>query len=116
MRATGAATVLHVKSLGESLKFYTDVLGFDEEFRYGDYAGVRSGEALIHLSAHSTNTKPAGSGHVYIFCDDVDSYYAEITAKGAQAKSEPRDYPYGMRDFEVVDVDGNFLAFGSESS
>jgi hypothetical protein len=26
-----------------------------------------------------------------------------------------KDYPYGMRDFEVNDLDGNQLSFGMES-
>jgi hypothetical protein len=27
----------------------------------------------------------------------------------------PRNYDYGMRDFDVVDLDGNQLTFGMES-
>jgi hypothetical protein len=27
----------------------------------------------------------------------------------------PQDYAYGMRDFDVVDLDGNHLTFGMES-
>jgi len=26
----------------------------------------------------------------------------------------PKDYPYGMRDFDAFDLDGNQLSFGSE--
>ena len=29
---------------------------------------------------------------------------------------EPKDYPYGMRDFDVLDLDGNQLCFGMEST
>jgi predicted enzyme related to lactoylglutathione lyase len=115
MTIESAAAVFHVKHLAASLKFYTEVLGFQKEFEFGEYAGIKSGGASIHLSAHTTNAKPVGSGHIYLFCTEVDSYYREITSKGARPKGEPKDYPYGMRDFEVEDPDGNFLAFGCES-
>jgi hypothetical protein len=26
----------------------------------------------------------------------------------------PKDYPYGMRDFNVLDLDGNEICFGKE--
>jgi hypothetical protein len=28
---------------------------------------------------------------------------------------EPKDYPFGMRDFSIKDLDGNQLSFGMES-
>jgi hypothetical protein len=30
-------------------------------------------------------------------------------------KSDPKDYPYGMRDFMAVDPDRNHLAFGCKA-
>ena len=30
-------------------------------------------------------------------------------------KASSKDYPYGMRDFDVIDIDGNPLCFGMES-
>lgn len=115
MNVHSAASVFHVKNLRSSLKFYTEVLGFEEDFEYGEYAGVKRGNALIHLAEHSTNAMPVGSGHIYIFCDEVDPYYDNIKGKGAETKRAPQDAPYGMRDFEIVDIDGNSLAFGCES-
>jgi uncharacterized glyoxalase superfamily protein PhnB len=45
----------------------------------------------------------------------VDVLYQELTSRGARALNEPKDYPYGMRDFHVHDLDGNHLCFGMES-
>lgn len=39
----------------------------------------------------------------------------EMKARGARTLGEPKDYPYGMRDFNVLDLDGNELCFGMES-
>ena len=44
MKVQGVAPVFQVSSLGDSLKYYKEVLGFTEEFRFGDYAGVRAVE------------------------------------------------------------------------
>lgn len=114
MKAHVATPVFQVSNLDAALKYYTEVLGFTEDFRFGDYAGVQLGEACIHLSGHSIHDRPVGGGTAYIFCDEVDGFWGTIKSHGAQVKTEPQDYPYGMRDFMVVDLDGNHLSFGCE--
>ena len=115
MKSLSAASVFQVANVESALRFYTDVLGFSEDFRFGDYAGVKFGDVCIHLCGHSVHKRPVGGGTVYVFCDEVDSYYAEIEAKGASAKCAPRNYDYGMRDFTAVDLDGNHVTFGCEA-
>lgn len=115
MKTQGSATTFHVSDVDASLKYYTEVLGFTEPFRFGDYAGVEHGEVQIHLSGPgATNKKIVGQGSLYIFCDDVNAYHAEIAARGARIQAPPRDYEYGMRDFVAEDPDGNQVAFGQE--
>jgi uncharacterized glyoxalase superfamily protein PhnB len=43
---------------------------------------------------------------------DVDRIYAEVSGRGARLLNQPEDRDYGMRDFDVVDADGNQLTFG----
>jgi hypothetical protein len=33
-------------------------------------------------------------------------------ARGARVLNAPKDYPYGLRDFDLDDLDGNRLTFG----
>ena len=47
-----------------------------------------------------------------VFVSDVDGVYAELAARGAKVLKPPQNYDYGMRDFDVVDLDGNQLTFG----
>jgi catechol 2,3-dioxygenase-like lactoylglutathione lyase family enzyme len=116
MKTHGSATTFHVSDLTASLQFYTSLLGFSERFRFGDYAGIQHGEVHIHLSGpKSTNKRTVGQAGIYIFCDDVDSYYAEIVSKGVKTQAPPKDYEYGMRDFVFEDPDGNLLTFGQET-
>ena len=47
---------------------------------------------------------------------DVDAVYAELAARGARIVKPPQDYDYGMRDFDLIDLDGNQLTFGTGSA
>lgn len=109
-----AATIFQVSDLAASVKFYTDVLGFTIDFEFGSVVGLHHGNVLIHLSGPAAvgNKKAVGEGHIYIFCDEVDDYFREAAAKGADAFIPPADRDYGVRDCAINDLDGNILAFG----
>ncbi len=62
-----AAAVFQVSNLEAALKHYKEVLGFEEEFRFGDYAGLKFGEVYLHLSGHNAHERPLGGGNVYVF-------------------------------------------------
>jgi len=112
MNISGAATVFQVDDLEASLKFYLEVLGFEQDFRFATYAGVHLGELCLHLCAHHFWKRPRGGAAVSVFADEVDEYCAQIKARGAKIEGEPADQQYGMRDFVVSDPDGNLLTFG----
>ena len=112
------ATIFVVQDVTRSIQHYRDALGFRVEFTYGEpafYAGVERDNVLIHLQAASDTKRQPGQGAVYVFVTDVDALYQELTSRGANTLQAPKDYPYGMRDFEAVDLDGNQLSFGMES-
>ena len=114
----GAATVFVVQDVLRSVEHYRDVLGFHTEFTYGKptfYAGVERDDLVIHLQAASETKRQPGQGAVYVFVTDVDALYQELKSRGARTLNEPKDYPYGMRDFNINDIDGNQLCFGMES-
>jgi catechol 2,3-dioxygenase-like lactoylglutathione lyase family enzyme len=114
----GAATVFVVKDIAKSLGHYRDVLGFAVTFQYGDptfYVCLCRDEVALHLiAAHRTKRLP-GNGAICIFVRDVDAVHAELAARGANIVKPPQDYDYGMRDFDVLDPDGNQLVFGMGS-
>lgn len=113
-----AAPVFVVQDVLESVAHYRDALGFRQEFIYGEptfYAGVERDGVTIHLQAARMTKRQPGHGAVNVFVTDVDALYQELKSRGARTMSEPKDYPYGMRDFEVNDLDGNQLSFGTES-
>jgi uncharacterized glyoxalase superfamily protein PhnB len=115
MKTFCVCPVLQVADLSKALVYYCDVLGFEQDFVYGEppfYASVKQGEAKVHLASASASAARRGFGSAYFFCDNVDAYYASIVSKGAAVTSALADHPYGMRDFQIKDLDGNLIGFG----
>ena len=113
-----STSVLTVTDITASLAYYRDKLGFDLAFEYGKptfYAGLCSGEVTLHLISTSTAPRQPGQGAVSIFVDNVDALHANLVKRGAKVIKAPANYDYGMRDFDVADLDGNTIVFGMES-
>jgi uncharacterized glyoxalase superfamily protein PhnB len=114
----GAATVFTVRDIAASLAYYRDQLGFDVAFEYGEptfYAGLCRGDVALHLRAPVQPSWVPGHSAIAVFVDDVDAMHDEFVARGARVVGPPQDYAYGMRDFDVADLDGNRLTFGMAS-
>ena len=114
-RMAGSATVFVVSDIAASLAYYRDVLGFEVTFEHGEpasYACLCRDEVALHLLAAAATKRLPGQGGLCIFVTDVDRIYAEATGRGAKPINRPEDRDYGMRDFDVVDADGNQLTFG----
>src|SRR5262245_50711864 len=114
----GAATVFVVSDMAKSIEHYQDALGFKVTFQYGQptsYSCLCRDEVALHLLAAHETTRLPGNGAICIFVRDVDLIHAELIEHGARVIKPPKDYDYGMRDFDVVDLDGNHLTFGMES-
>ena len=114
----GAATVFVVRDIAASTAHYRDVLGFSVTFEYGQptfYVCLCRDEVSLHLLAGRQTTRLPGNGGLCIFVRDVDAVHAELAARGANVIKPPADYDYGMRDFDVTDLDGNQITFGMES-
>jgi len=112
-----STTVLTVRDIPASLAYYRDKLGFDVAFEYGMptfYAGVCSGRVTLHLISASRTPRQPGHGAVAIDVDDVDALHADLVKRGAKVLKAPANYDYGLRDFDVADLDGNMLFFATE--
>ena len=112
------APVFVVSDISASLAHYENALGFQVSFRYGEptfYAGVCRGNVTIHLQSSDHTERPPGASLLNVFVSSADDIYAELRGRGARIRKQPATYPYGMRDFDVEDLDGNILVFGSEA-
>jgi len=114
----GAATVFVVIDIAKSTEHYRDALGFAVTFEYGtptSYVCLCRDEVALHLLSASRTSRLPGNGAICVFVRDVDAVHAELVVRGASILKPPQNYDYGMRDFDVVDPDGNQLTFGTGS-
>jgi len=114
----GAATVFVVADIAKSAAHYCDVLGFTITFEYGEpifYVCLCRDDVALYLLGAGQTKRRAGHGGVCVFVRDVDAVHTELAARGAKVVKPPEDYAYGMRDFDVLDLDGNQLTFGMGS-
>lgn len=112
MKVPSIAPVFAVKNVDATSKYFVDVLGFKQDFRFEEYASVVFGELAIHVTSAGVLPRPIGGGTAYIFVEEVDKYFKEVSGRGAKVKLPLQDQPYGLRDFTVEDLDGNVVSFG----
>lgn len=59
--------------------------------------------------------KSWGSGqYIHISVEDIDEFYQELVDKGFVPLGEPKDYPWGRREFTLQDPNGYKLVFFSK--
>jgi len=101
---------LPVLDVAVAVAHYRDVLGFHINHQQDDL-GVMDRDRITVLLIPRTDNRP-GIGSAYVYVEDADALYAELRAKGANIQGEPVSHPWGLRDFAVLDPDGNRLRFG----
>ena len=93
-----------------AVNYYKNVLGFSINYQQADI-GVMDRDAVRVLLVARTD-RHTGIGSTYVYVDDADALYAECRAKGAVIMGEPVSHEWGLRDFRVVDPEGNTITFG----
>jgi catechol 2,3-dioxygenase-like lactoylglutathione lyase family enzyme len=107
------APVVPVRDLDAALDRYRR-LGFPvraytggERYGFADRGGVS-----LHLTEWAGHDPASTASAVYLYVSDADAVHAEWT--GAEGRlGEPRDTPYGLREFAYVDPDGTLHRVGS---
>ncbi len=104
-----ALPALSCDDVAAAVRHYIDVLGFRINHQQEDL-GVMYRDAVTVLLLPRTAERP-GPVHVEFYVRDADALHAELTARGADVRGEPVSHPWGLRDFTVLDLDGNRLTF-----
>jgi predicted enzyme related to lactoylglutathione lyase len=108
MRA--ALPELPFDDVAAAVAYYREVLGFRINHQQGDL-GVMDRDAItVLLIARTEQHKGIGSCEVYVA--NADALYDELLAKGAHVLGPPVSHPWGLREFRVIDPEGNRITFG----
>ena len=117
-----AATAFLVADVGETARWYRDVLGFRfntfpdaEPF---EWASVHRDGVEIMLQRSEGYKKPdldalrpGGVWNAYFYVTDADELFDAIRDK-VTVRRAPCDQPYQIREFEIADPNGYVLVFG----
>ncbi len=113
--------MFYVGDVQASAVFY-EQLGFARTDLKKDYSAVKLGDFELHF--HDKNAvpgpyfkkeslaEPKGAGlYIYVAVREIDAFYRSLIAKGVVTSTEPRDWPWGNREFVVRDLDKYKIVF-----
>lgn len=100
----------------ETIKFYTEKLGFTFHSSWEGYLILSKDDVQVHLWPTTDPVIPKNTG-CYINVTEVDKLYAEYEPLGVvhpNGKLEVK--PWEMKQFSILDNNGNIIHFGENMS
>lgn len=119
-----AIPILPARNLDETRAFY-ERIGFQVvgwwPREFGGYAIIARGDLKMHFFLYSDLSPLENYAQCYWHVKSVDALHAEYSSSGLQGTGTPRlsaieDKPWGMREFALVDPNGNLIRVGENSS
>jgi hypothetical protein len=115
-RFESAVPILNVKDVSASIAYYVEKLGFFKEWDWGvppTFGCVHRDRVRIFL-CH--DAQGARGTWISIFVQDVDALHQDYRRRGAIIRQEPTNFPWGVREMNVEDLDGHRLRMGSDAT
>lgn len=100
---------LPLTNVAAGIVYYHDVLGFSVNYQQHDLGVMDRDSVRLLLIARTAEHNGISSCCLYI--KDADALYNELLAKGANIPTPPVSHPWGLREFHVVDPEGNRISF-----
>lgn len=103
---------LRIRDFAKAKAFYVG-LGFQVDFEHRFEAGlpvfaqISRDDMRLYLTEHAGDC--GGPGLVYLYVPSVDAWQADLLARGVVADAPPQDQPWGNRELQLTDPDGNRL-------
>jgi uncharacterized glyoxalase superfamily protein PhnB len=97
--------------IGDAIDWLCKAFGFTLRIRIADHRAqlnVGDGGAVVLIER---NKDVALRSAVMVRVEDVDAHCARTKLSGATILREPRDYPYGERQYNVEDLAGHHWCF-----
>jgi catechol 2,3-dioxygenase-like lactoylglutathione lyase family enzyme len=114
---------LRTTDLDRSIRFYTERVGLELEFRHADfYAGIRADGGSFHLKLVDTLdpsvafVSEGGHLHLYLGVDDIDSFGERLRNAGVELIQPPRNTDWGTRELVFHDDQGHTIYAGRRVS
>jgi PhnB protein len=96
----------------EAIEWLSDRFGFVERWRAGDHrAQLSIGNGTVAITEPRTSNVRPGPRDIMVRVPDAAAHCERARARGATIVSEPRDYPYGERQYTAEDLGGHHWCF-----
>ena len=115
-RFESAVPILNVRNVPASIDYYVEKLGFQKEWDWGTpptFGCVHRDAVRIFLCQ---GAQGAPGVWVSVFVHDVDALYEDYKCRGATIRQAPTNFPWGLREMNVEDLDGHRLRMGSDAT
>ena len=119
MQISSVIPQLRTTDLAASIEFYTTRLGFTLEFQHADfYAGVRSGDYVVHLKLIDAPDPSIAfvdreeHFHLYFQIADVSAVARDLERRGVRLVKDVHETAWGTRECIIKDNAGHTLYFG----
>lgn len=110
--------VLAVNDLAASTRFYTEKLGFTEDFHVEGWAFLSRGACHLRLGdcpdAVPMSKTQDHSWFAYLHVQDAAGLFQELTSNGVSIWHPLADQPWEMREFAILTPDGHRIVFGEQ--
>ena len=111
-----ATPILAALNTEKTIKFYTEKLKFTFHSDWDGYLIFSKDEVSIHLWPTNDESIPKNTG-CYINVTGVNELYTQYEQQGViHPNGKLTDMPWGMRQFSILDNNGNIIHFGEEIS
>jgi catechol 2,3-dioxygenase-like lactoylglutathione lyase family enzyme len=107
---SAAHPILPSQDLDATENFYRQ-LGFMSQGRFGSYMILRRETVELHFW-FCPERHIAENSSCYFRTPDADTLYKAFSLITGGKVTPPEDRPWGMREFYVMDPNGNLLRFG----
>jgi catechol 2,3-dioxygenase-like lactoylglutathione lyase family enzyme len=115
-RFLSSVPILNVRNVPASIDYYVHKLGFEKEWDWGappTFGCVWRDQVRIFLCEGGQG---APGTWISIFVQNVDALYEDYQRRGAIIRQAPANFPWGVREMNVQDLDGHRLRMGSDAT
>ena len=105
---------LPVKNLRATLDYYRDTLGFYEEWIWEEKdGGIGRDDMRLLFGEDPEFTDSINNNkhrlNLIWFVDNIDEVYAELLSKNIEIAAALQTYPYGLKEFAFIDINGYYI-------
>lgn len=109
-----AVPILASLNTDETISFYIEKLGFTFHSNWEGYLIFSKDNVQIHLWPTDNPEYPKNTG-CYVNVTEVDDLYERYNALGVvHPNGHLKDMEWGMRQFSILDNNGNIIHFGEK--